>query len=925
LKRLIRFAAEHPWLVILLLASVTAVSATQLPKLHVNISAEGMLEKGTAAWDYFVATEATFGSEDVTVVVLRDPDLFAHENLVAIRNVVRELGGLSHVAGTSSLFDVPNLKNIDGFIHAQPYLDTLPETGEGVAEIITDALRNPLALGNLISADGQTIAVNVFLNRKIGDARFDREVTDAIEALIAPLRTRLADVYQVGVSAMRADLTGKVLGDQRVILPLAVLVLLATLALSLRRATAVVMPLATAGLSVIWTLGFMAGLGIPLNIMTSIVPALVIIIGSTEDIHLLAEYAAGIREGETRMGAIGRMADHMGMAVLLTFITTYFGFLSIALNDIELLYQFGIVASTGLLFNFVITTLLVPVLLRGFGHRGTGPVRAATEDALYQRWAVGLLLGLQRHRGLVFVGAGILAAVALAAGTQLRINNDLLDYLDERSELRVHAEQVHSDLSGIHSFSIVLDSGIDNTFLQVKYLREVQKIQDFVAGMPEFDRSFSFADFVTLVNSVMEDDEDDALRLPESDDIVRDNMLFLKRGDIASYVSPEFDRARILVRHNISSSDVLNREVAELRDYVNANIDPALRVEITGKSVLSNKAVEEMAWGQLKSLLLVGAVIVSLVSILFLSFRAGLIALVPNLFPVAILFGVMAVTGIPLNAGTAMVAAIALGICVDDTMHVMSRFHQELKLRESREEALMAMIRAEAVPIFATSIALAAGFAVFATSSFQPVGDFGMLSAMVILVALVSTFTLTPLLLGTTQLLTVWDLLSYKVQNDALRKAPLFQGMRVWQIKKLILASGIRRFTAGERIIEEGGESSEMFVVLEGSVEARKKRPDGVAVTLGTMRIGELFGEVGPLAGGRRTADIVALEDTQVLVLSWQRIDRLTRLYPILAFRLFRNLTRIVGARLSRTSESLLALQEGPSTPDSATRPADGG
>jgi len=700
---------------------------------------------------------------------------------------------------------------------------------------------------------------------------------------------------------MRSDLTGKILGDQRVILPLAVLVLLLTLAFSLRRANAAVIPLATAGLSVVWTLGFMAALGIPINIMTSIVPALVIIIGSTEDIHLLAEYAAGIREGLTRPAAIGRMADKMGMAVLLTFITTYFGFLSIALNRIELLYQFGLVASTGLLFNFVITTLLVPVMLKGLGHRQAGAAPAAPGQAPHERWAVGLLVRLQKRRALVFVVAGVLAAGALAAATQIRINNDLLDYLDEESQLRVNADRVHSELSGIHSFSIVLDAGIENTFLQVKYLEQVRRIQDHVAGMSEFDRSFSFTDFVSLVNSVMEDDEDDALRLPEADDVVRDNMLFIKRSDIASYVSPEFDRARILVRHNVSSSDMLNRAVAELQAWMDANIDPALRAEITGKSVLSNRAVEAMAWGQLKSLLLVGAVILGVVSLLFLSFRAGLIALVPNLFPVAILFGVMALSGIPLNAGTAMVAAIALGICVDDTMHVMSRFHEELKMQESREAALTAMIRAEAVPIFATSIALAAGFAVLATSSFQPVADFGLLSAMVILVALVATFTLTPLLLGTTQLLTVWDLLSYKVQNEALRNAPLFRGMRVWQIKKLILASGIRQFAPGERIVREGEESAEMFVVLEGSVEARKARPDGTAVSLEVMQVGQLFGEVGPLSGGRRTADVVALESTQVLVLSWQRIDRLTRMYPILAFRLFRNLTRIVGSRLTQT------------------------
>ena len=406
-----------------------------------------------------------------------------------------------------------------------------------------------------------------------------------------------------------------------------------------------------------------------------------------------------------------------------------------------------------------------------------------------------------------------------------------------------------------------------------------------------------------MVNSVMADDPDHALRLPESDDIVREYMLFIKQRDVASYVSSDFDRARILVRHNISSSGVLNRAVARLRAYVNVNVDPALRVEITGKSVLSNQAVEDMAQGQLRSLLLVGAVIISLVSFLFLSLRAGVIALVPNLFPVAILFGVMAMAGIPLNVGTSMVAAIALGICVDDTMHVMSHFHEELKRHDTREAALATTIRAGAVPIFATSVALAAGFGVFATSSFQPVVHFGLLSAMVISVALLATFILTPLLLGTTELLAVWDLLSYKVRNDALRKSPLFRGMSVWQIKKLLLASEIRSFAANVRIIEEGAEGSEMFVVLEGAVEARKIRADGAVHRLRSMSVGELFGEVAPLSGGRRTADVIALEDTEVLVLSWERIDRLTHLYPILSFRLFRNLTRIIGARLTQTRE----------------------
>jgi CRP-like cAMP-binding protein len=177
----------------------------------------------------------------------------------------------------------------------------------------------------------------------------------------------------------------------------------------------------------------------------------------------------------------------------------------------------------------------------------------------------------------------------------------------------------------------------------------------------------------------------------------------------------------------------------------------------------------------------------------------------------------------------------------------------------------------------------------------------------VILVALLATFVLTPLLLGSSELLTVWDLLSYKVQKDALQRSPLFQGMYIWKIKKILLASEIRTFGCDEKIITEGDEGSEMFVVLQGSVEAQKRTETGSIRHLRSMRVGDLFGEVGPLSGGRRTADVVALEEVQVLVLSWSRINRLTRRFPILAFRLFRNLTEIIGARLRQTSEYKVA------------------
>lgn len=903
MNRIIKFAARHPWGILGLLALVSLLFALQLGNLRILVSAESMLEKGTAAWDYFVKTEETFGTEDTAIVVLRDPDIFDPNKLSRIRSTLRDIEALPQVTRSSSLFDAKNLKNVDDTIYVKPYLEALPVDEAEVAQVIADATHNPLVLGNLISADGQTLAINLHYRADPADPNFDKQLTSAIEQHIAPLRQHVQTVYQVGSSILRSDLTDKIRADQRMFLPLSVLVLLMTLAFALRRFNAALMPLITASISVLWTLGFMAWLGIPVNIMTSIVPALVIIIGSTEDIHLLTEYAAGIDDRLERPAAIRRMADNMGVAVLFTFITTYLGFLSIALNDIQLLYEFGLVASTGLLFNFVITVALVPVMLRWLGHRRARSIENGPRDTGFQRFATILLILAQKRRLTVLVMAGILAVGAILASTQVRINNNLMDYLDPQSDLYRNVERIHDELSGVNSFSIVVDAGIDNTFLQVKYLEELLKIQAHLEQMEHFDRSFSFANFVALVNSVMDDMAEGELLLPEADDMVREYMLFIKQQDVSAFVSPRFDRARILVRHNINSSDWLNEAVADLDKRIASNLDPGLRVEITGKSILSNKAVEEMARSQLQSLLLVGGVILVLVSMLFVSLRAGLIALLPNLFPVAMLFAVMALAGIPLNAGTSMVAAIALGICVDDTMHVMSRFHEELKRHEDRQGALVAMIQAEAVPIFATSVALAAGFAIFATSSFEPLVHFGLLSAMVILIALAATFVLTPLLLGSSELLTVWDLLSYKVQREALQRSALFQGMYIWQIKKLLLSSELRHFGPGEPVVREGEPGKEMFVVLNGRVEAQRNREEMPCQHLRTFHVGELFGEVGPLSEGKRTADVVSLAETELLVLSWDRIDRLTRLHPILAFRLFRNLTRIIGARLTQTTE----------------------
>ena len=357
-----------------------------------------------------------------------------------------------------------------------PYLDEIPASQQRLEQIKRAALHNPLISGNLLSPTGTAMAINVYFksDRPTG---FDRSASESIERALTPLSGKVKTFFQIGSPYVRTQINERIQQDQREILPLSALVLFITLAMSLRRLNGAIIPLLTAGLSVVWTLGLMAALEIPVNVMTSIVPALLIIIGSTEDIHLLAEYHAGALQGMPRMDAIHAMGHNMGLAVLLTFITTYLGFLSISLNDVELLQQFGMVASTGLLLNFLITVSLLPVCLRYLGERPAAR-SADPMDENYHRLADWVFRFVQTNKRTIVVLTTSVAVVSGYGAFSLRVNNTPLDYFDSDSNVTQRLNRLQEQLAGMETFSIVLDSGIEGTFLKLRYLEEIKKLQD---------------------------------------------------------------------------------------------------------------------------------------------------------------------------------------------------------------------------------------------------------------------------------------------------------------------------------------------------------------------------------------------------------------------------------------------------------------
>lgn len=900
MKRLLNFFAAYPWWVLAAILLISAGAATQLGKIEVHISADELLVRDDPERVFFNQIRARFGDDEIALLVIEDDDLIAPAKLAVLREVIDQLESLPCVDRVESLFSIPHLRSVDGYLKTDPYLDEIPETDEAAREILKQALESPFVKNTLLSPDGRVMAIAIVLDEEMQIDELN--VTRSIDGITRGLDKVYGEVFTIGFPYVRIEIADKVREEQGKLFPLAVAALLIALFVLLRQVLDILTPVLTSGISILWTLGLMGATGIPLNVVTSIVPILLVIVGSTEDIHLLSEFRRGQRMGLDTGKAVNHMISKMGRTVLLTFITTYIGFLSIGLSGIEVLWQFGLVASTGLLLNFLITVSLIPALLRLAGQWRFRSQRPSTDD-IGCRWADRYWRFLNGHRWWVFALVGLVTVVAANGIRQITLNHNAIDNLASDSMLRVQVNKVNEQLAGMESLSIILSSGIEDTFLKVRYLEELAEIQAFVRESGLSKSTTSFADYLALMNGVFQ--ELDGPEMPTNDDEIYELMIFLHHDHLKDYVSETFDTARILVRHNISTAGELQAFVDDLNAFIEKELDPGLSARITGHSVLALSATRSMIEGQLKSIVLLLLLVVLIVALLFTDWRVGVIAVLPNAFPVLVLFGVMGYAGIPLNIGTAMAAAIAIGLAVDDTMHFMLRYNQELKSSKSQLNAMRLTIRGETLPVVSTSVALMAGFMVFGLSDFEPVAQFGMLGALVIGTALVADFAITPLVMSSLRLVTLWDLLSPRMRQQIIPKSALFRGMRPWQIRRFILSSGVQRFASGDYIFRRGDESNELYLVMTGAVEVciTEEGEKCGRVVVGEFGSGELFGDVALLAQESRQTDAVALAGTTLLVLTREAIDSTSKLHPYLATRLFRNLSVDISRRWVRMVE----------------------
>jgi predicted RND superfamily exporter protein len=763
-------------------------------------------------------------------------------------------------------------------------------------------LANPIYAGSLVSLAGDATALIVYFN-DISDREFIKHgIHDRIVSIVNEEKGD-HEIWLTGAPHFKYAIIGLLIHDLVWMPPLIALILAVVLAVSFRTVLGVLVPLITVTAGVIMALGVITALGYSLSMISVLVPPLLMILGLSYSVHVVADYHHHRLGGAGDIDPIRQTLGHVLLPVILTGLTTIAGFVALIINPITAVREFGILSAIGVVLITILSVTLTPALLkyldRGFLRPSSGS-RSPTRT--FDRFVDRVALFDLRHRRKIFTVAGILVALAVFGITRIQVSTDFMSSFPEDSEVRTAFDVVNEKLGGANPLYIVLEGAYPEIFKQPENLRIIRELQDWLDSQPEIGGSISVADYLMLVNQAFHDNDPAFHSIPESRTLVT-QLLFLGSSDeLERIVDARFQTTNIVIRSTAITSDGMSELITRINGRL-ARLPNHITATVTGNPVVINETLSSIVVGQAKSVGLALLIVYGILSLMFMSQRIGFIALIPNILPVAVYFGSLGFFGISLNPSTSLIAPMVLGIAIDDTIHYFTRFNREIKRLADDRKATIAALKAVGRPVTYTSVGLCLGFLVLMTSELSMQVQVGMMASYALAVAWLSDFVLTPALCSSVRITTLWDILTLDIGENPQESIPLLKGLRKSQARIVAIMSRVVKVPAGRRIINDGEKASEMYVVIDGRLRTTIEGEDG-PVEIATHSRGDVVGEAG-LFYENRTANVDTLEDSRLLCLTQENLDRLARRYPYIATKVFRNLNRVLATRLFKTTHRL--------------------
>jgi predicted RND superfamily exporter protein len=902
MSRWVFWVSRHPGWTLLGVLALTLFSITGLVDLRtgkvllrVDPSASELLPKTGPERELYERSRKLFGTDESIVVGVGAPDVFDPDVLRRIVTMTRSLEEIDGVQSVLSLATARNIRAIEYDVFVAPIIpeDGPPDEPAELERIRREVLANPLYAGSLVALDSRATALVVSLERMSDQQLVRRGVDPAIEAAARQAGAGL-EVWIAGVPHQKVYTGTQLNRELSWMLPLILALLGLVVVVSLRTVRGLVLVHGTILLALLWTLGTLAWLGQQLNVVTITIPFLVLTIGFSYALHVVTEYYAELR-AEPGLGsqeAVRRTLEAVAVPVLVTGLTTGAGFISLAVSPLPAVSQFGLFSVLGVAFTLLAALTLTPAALAILATPRRR--RDETESLLLDRVADQLAEFSTDRRRAAIIGSFVVLAVALVGMTQIRVAIKFPGNMSPDHPIRRDYEQINERLGGANQLRIVIDAADRDEILEPRNLTAIRSLQQWLDEQPEVGRTASIVDYLMLLNRAMHGDDPEYFAVPETRRLASQLLLFGSSDQTQRLLNARRQTTTVLVNLKEGDSD----RITGIVDRMQAKLESlplGLEGGVTGSAALLLRATDDVSRGQLISISLAFGLIYAVLVVMFTSFRVGLLALFPNVLPIAVYFGALGLSGVTLNPSTSLVGSLALGIAVDDTIHYFARFNVEAKRHADEKLGARAALRALIRPVTFTTLGLCAGFLVLTGSEQGSLVQFGMLAAFTIAVAWLVDVTLSPALCSGVRIVTLWDVLRLDLGERPQDNIGLFHGLSERQTRVFALMSKIRELGSGERLLTQGEQGGDMFVILKGQLEAWIE--DRGRQRLRLMGRGEVVGEVG-LFAARRSANVDASEDAMLIGFDHEDLERLRIQYPRIAAAVYRNLNEIQARRM---------------------------
>lgn len=766
---------RRPWAFVLATVVSAAFFGYGMRYLSADTDVTRDLPQHIPAKALYDRIDELFPSKEVVIVGLEGDDLFTADGFAKMDRLTRAMEAMKGVQSVMSPTNARLISAVDGGMEVRPAADPLPKTAEEAKAVEARLYDQPMFVGSLLAQDRKAVATLVFIKAAAREA----DVAEQLVALAGdPARNEGLTLHVTGRAA--ATYWAKILmgRDMGMLSSAALLVVMILLVVTFRSFRGVLLPVGVVTVSVVWTLGLMGYLGVPISHSTEVLPILLVAIGVADGIHILKGYYARARGSDDRVAVVRETMRDLNRPVILTSVTTMVGFVALATSGIESIgllgyfTAFGVLAALGFSLTFIPAAL---VLLKLPKKKAAASSEGAGRFVLLERMAAGYAAFLVRRR--VAVGVGILGVIALAIVGAFRVPVEFsnIDNFRKDHPFRVDTEAVNRHFASSTSLSVVVE-GEPGAMKDPAVLAKMDALEQWLRGRPHVGSVQSLVGFVKQMNRVMHDDRPEAYRLPgetetetgtewveEDGEEVERPVTFQVKGqdlvaqylalyemsgkpdDFANLVTYDYGTGRMSVFLDSDRASVLTEMHDGIRGFIAEHFG-GLKAELTGMAELM-RAVNEMvvrgqAWSIATSLLLVLVV----TALMFRSLSLGAFATLPLFFSLFLNFGVMGLTGIALNVMTMATSSVAVGVGIDYAIHFVHRYQSDRLAGLDYGEAALSTMRSSGVAILLNAVTVALGFAALGFSEFSGVRHMGLLIALTMLTSAFAALTILPVL-----------------------------------------------------------------------------------------------------------------------------------------------------------------------------------